>query len=74
MSADDAEMRDLSEEARRWLGFFHLRSRDAARSAIDAGFIAPRKRPGFTPTVFDEIQAWAAGAGCESSSARSGQC
>ena len=52
-------MAGLSDEARRWLAFFHLSSRGAAQAAIDAGLIAPRKRPGFTPSVFGEIRAWA---------------
>jgi hypothetical protein len=72
MSSDSPDMRELSDEAQRWLGFFHVHSRDAAQVAIDTGFIAPRKRPGFTPTVFDEIREWAAQASADNAPSASG--
>ncbi|MDB6010586.1 MAG: hypothetical protein JWL65_2836 [Gammaproteobacteria bacterium] len=59
MEADSPQTAGLSDEARRWLAFFHLYSRGSTQTAIETGLIGPRKRPGFTMAVFSEIQAWA---------------
>ena len=59
MAARDASIEGLSEHARRWLTFFHVDTRNAARAALDLGMIAPGKRPELTRAVHAEILAWA---------------
>lgn len=49
----------LSDNARRWVKFFHLESRSDAASALRSGFVAPGKRPGFTKHLCEEINSWA---------------
>lgn len=58
-STSPVELAQLSENARRWALFFKLNSRRRARVAIAVGLISVGKRPGFTATIFDEINAWA---------------